>query len=384
MDEATTSQSRPNFTARQKRASLALWAVPGVGPRMLDAIRGLCDGDLGALLEVSPSEWFNAPGIRPEVRANLAKVSSLEQVAAAVEARAYRASMQIAWQCDPEYPERLLDVSDAPPVLFYRGSVGGPRRRLAMVGSRHVQPEFLVYAQGLAAELARHGAGVVSGGAIGVDRACHLGALAGAGETWAFLGAALDQLDPAQEKLGPSILHGGGVLFSELPPGVRASTTTFPRRNRLISGASDVVLVLRAGPSSGALHTARAAVEQKRPLLACPADPTNAAAEGTNELIHRGWARSVHTVAQLCEALGLGEARRSVEPPSEGAAVGKVLDELSELARSTYLALPRASRTFEQLLEGSRLEAAALTSALCELELYGLVLQRPGKVYEKI
>lgn len=392
MNQTNIPQLRPNFTDKEKRALLALWAVPGVGPRTLDTIRGLCDGNVGALLEVKPSEWFNAPGIKPDIREQLLHTRSLEHIAGAIEGRVARGGMRVAWQSDPEYPEKLLDVGDAPPLLFYRGSVGPPRKRLAMVGSRHVEPEFLRFAQSFASDLARRRVGIVSGGAIGIDRACHGGALEAHGETWAFFGSALDVLDAAQQNLAPRILDGGGVLFSEFPPGVRASTATFPRRNRLISGASDAVLVLRAGNPSGALHTARSAIEQQRPLLACPADPMNAAAVGTNEMIHKGWARSVYTVDHVLAALGFEAATASNEQAPEAmpeqaappASMQASLDDLSEPARSTYLALPRAPRTFEEVLDGTALDAAALTSALCELELFGFVVQRPGKVYEKL
>ena len=139
-----------------------------------------------------------------------------------------------------------------------------------MVGTRHPEQGYLHRARAFAAAVAGAGAGVVSGAAAGVDRSCHLGALDVGGETWAFLGSALDEVDPAQARLVPLILDGGGAVYSELPPGIRASTHTFPRRNRLISGASDAVLVLRAGRHSGAMHTVAAARAQGRPILACP------------------------------------------------------------------------------------------------------------------
>ena len=113
-------------------------------------------------------------------------------------------------------------MRDAPPLLFMRGPCPVLGGGSALVGTRHPEQGFLRNARAFAAAVAGGGAGVVSGAAAGVDRACHLGALDVGGETWAFLGSALDVVDAAQARLIPAILDAGGVVFSELPPGIRA------------------------------------------------------------------------------------------------------------------------------------------------------------------
>jgi DNA processing protein len=248
-----------------------------------------------------------------------------------------------------------------------------------MVGSRHPDQGFLPFARTFARQVAEGGVGIVSGAAAGVDRACHWGAMDAGGETWAFLGSALDELDPAQAKLLPHFLARGGVFFSELPPGVRASTTTFPRRNRLISGASDAVLILRAGAASGSLYTAEAGRAQGRPVLALPGDVMNEGAAGCNALIRDGHARACLSVQEVWRAVGFHPQR--VVPPGEGSAWQ---EELSAEARGAYQVLDRVPRSFDEVLAGSRLSPAALTSALVELELSGLVIQHPGRLYEKV
>jgi DNA processing protein len=286
--------------------------------------------------------------------------------------------MRVAFAGEREYPERLLGVVDAPPLLFYRGEVGPPRRRVAMVGSRHPDQGFLPYARSFARQVAEGGVGIVSGAAMGVDRACHWGAMDAGGETWAFLGSALDALDSAQARMLPHFLERGGVFFSELPPGVRASTTTFPRRNRLISGASDAVLVLRAGKDSGSLYTAHAGRAQGRPVLALPGDVQNEGAAGCNTLLRDGHARACLSVEEVWRAVGAWPER--AVPPGTGSS----WEQLSAEAKGAYGLLDRVPRTFEEVLEGSRLPPAALTSALVELELSGWVVQHPGKLYEKV
>jgi DNA protecting protein DprA len=243
----------------ERDALLALWAVPGIGSIGLGGMRRWAAGRWADLLETPARDWVDGFPASDLVRARIRAAGSLRAVADEVRERAARGQMEVLHRGDSGYPERLAEVRDAPPVLFVRGVVGRPRRRLALVGTRHPEQGYLRHARAFAAAVAGAGAGVVSGAAAGVDRSCHLGALDVGAETWAFLGSALDALDPAQARLVPLILDGGGAVFSELPPGIRASKQTFPRRNRLISGASDAVVVLRAGRRSGTMHTVAAA-----------------------------------------------------------------------------------------------------------------------------
>jgi len=364
------------FTAEQ-RALLALWTVPGLGPRALEHLRAFAEGALARLAACPVRDWVSEAPLPPPVRRRLAEVSSLESLATRVLEHCARVGMGVAFGGERAYPALLVDTVDAPPLLFYRGQVGPPRRRVAMVGSRQPDQGFLPFARTFARQVAEGGVGVVSGAAAGVDRACHWGAMDAGGETWAFLGSALDELDPAQAKLLPHFLARGGVFFSELPPGVRASTTTFPRRNRLIAGASDVVLVLRAGLGSGSLYTAEAGRVRGRPVLALPGDVVNEGAAGCNALIRDGHARACLSVQEVWRTVGV-DPQRAV-PPGEGS-----WEELSVEARGAYEVLKRVPRSFDEVLADSRLSPAALTSALVELELSGFVIQHPGRLFERV
>ncbi|WPB81099.1 DNA-processing protein DprA [Archangium violaceum] len=363
----------------ERRALLALWAVPGLGPRALERLRAYARGEFARLVACPVREWVGGAPLPVPVRRRLLEVPELGPLADRVLERCAAVGMGVAFQGEPAYPARLAETEDAPPLLFYRGEVGPPRRRVAMVGSRHPDQGFLPFARTFARQVAEGGVGIVSGAAAGVDRACHWGAMDAGGETWAFLGSALDELDPAQAKLLPHFLARGGVFFSELPPGVRASTTTFPRRNRLISGASDAVLVLRAGATSGSLYTAEAGRTQGRPVLALPGDVMNEGAAGCNALIRDGHARACLSVQEVWRAVGFHPLR--VVPPTEGSSWR---DALSAEARGAYQVLDRVPRSFDEVLAGSRLSPGALTSALVELELSGLVIQHPGRLYEKV
>ncbi|MHA7632079.1 DNA-processing protein DprA [Corallococcus sp. M7] len=363
----------------EQRATLALWAIAGLGPRTLDAVRAFAGGALSRLASTPVRDWVADAPVPSTVRQRLATVASLDALASRTEEACARTGLQVAFAGSPAYPARLVGLEDAPPLLFFLGNPGPPRRRLAMVGSRHPDQGFLPFARTFARKVAEAGVGVVSGAAEGVDRACHWGALDVGGETWAFLGSALDALDPAQARLLPHFLERGGVYFSELPPGVRASTTTFPRRNRLIAGASDAVLVMRAGEGSGALYTAEAARVQGRPVFALPGDVWQPAAAGCNALLADGRARACTSAESICAVVGVHPVRAVPAGRDSG-----WWEALSAEARGAYGLLDRVPRSFDEVLAASPLSPAALTSALVELELSGLVVQHPGKRYEKV
>jgi DNA processing protein len=251
---------------------------------------------------------------------------------------------------------------------------------VALVGSRRAEPGVFGHARHFARQLAERGLGVVSGAAEGMDQACHHGALDAAGETWAFMGAALDQLDPSQQRLVRPFRERGATFFSEYPPGARSSRSTFPTRNRLISGAADAVLIVRARANSGSLHTARAALEQGRPLLAWPAEPWAEGAQGSLALLSRGLARLCTGVTDVLAAVGLAD---QVGAPAASAEPG-ALEPLSGPATRLLTFITREGVGFDELAALDGREPGAVAATLTELELSGRVVQKPGRCYEKL
>lgn len=366
----------------EKLALLGLWSVAGVGPRTLAELRAWAGGSLEPLLRMDVSEYANGAQVQltVPVRERLMQVRSLEQAAQDVLRRAEQSLQKIRFIHEPGYPELLAKIADAPPVLFVWGELGPMRKRVALVGSRKPSNHFTQHAQGFAEEIARAGVGVVSGGAYGVDQACHQGAIAVGGETWAFVGSSLDQLDPVPWSQVTKILKARGMVMTEYPPGVRADRNTFRRRNRLISGASDVTVVLRAAGESGALSTAEHAMKQRRPLFAMPGEVHEPTAQGCNQLIARGYATAVTSPEQILAAL---KVTRGAQPAPVGSSAERMA-KLSVQARAVYAALERVPQDLESIAAKVSLSSGALTAALVELELNGLCQQYPGKVYEKV
>ncbi|MDR0495153.1 MAG: DNA-processing protein DprA [Treponema sp.] len=173
----------------------------------------------------------------------------------------------VSWR-GAAYPPLLREIYDPPALLFYRGSLPNPESPLAaIVGTRRPSPQAAAQAFDIAKGLAGGSISVVSGLALGIDAMAHRGNIEGGAPTAAVLGSALDQVYPlANRNLARRILETGGVLLSEYPPGTGPRKWNFPARNRIISGLARGVLIVEAPQKSGALITARFALDQNRDL----------------------------------------------------------------------------------------------------------------------
>ncbi len=365
----------------ERRALIGLWCVAGVGPRSIDLIRSTC-GSLADITDLPTLDWLSSVLLPEPAKVALSPLQSLGAHADAVLERAAAGEIKLCFAGEDAYPRGLAGINSAPPFLFYKGRGDRPNaaRRLGMVGSRIFEPNFIDTAFSLARQLATRLI-IVSGAAEGIDQLCHRGALEAHGETWAFMAGGLDSLDLPQVKLADQMLPLGGTIFSEFPPGVRCLKKHFPRRNRLISGSSDAVMILRGGPQSGTIHTVKYAVDQGRRLLALPGQINHPTAHVPNQLIRSGAARLIQGAAEVFAEMGL-DATTSPEAEPEAPAVDMMT--LSANAHRAFDALDRAPADFDQvLLRASPLNSGQLASALIELELAGLLVQRPGRLYER-
>ncbi len=188
-----------------------------------------------------------------------------------------------------EYPALLREIR-YPPLVLYRKGRPPVDKCFSIVGTRNTDPHAQKIATIFAGALARRGFTIVSGMALGIDRAAHTGALDSGGSTIGVLANGIDVVYPLKnadlvERIASS---EGSCLFSEYPPGIIAGKWTFVRRNRIISGMSRGTLVVKAGAKSGALITARYALEQDREVFACPGLALDAGYAGCHNLIRAG------------------------------------------------------------------------------------------------
>lgn len=263
---------------------------------------------------------------------------------------------------DPGYPQRLLQLGRPPAPLWVVGRAPtGAERGLAIVGSRAATLKGCAVATELAAAIGRAGWFVVSGGALGIDAAAHLGALEVGAPTFAVLGCGVDVVYP--DRHGPLFarIAGSGGLLSELPPATPPRFKQFPSRNRLVAALAEAVLVIDARLRSGALITARLARKQGRLLLAVPGSA------GTDQLIASGAAESVNDAADVLRRLSGGPAKVAAVPASLAPLVRALSsgpDSPAGLARKLGCPLPD------------------VMGALFEAELSGWVRRISGGLYE--
>lgn len=268
------------------------------------------------------------------------------------------------------YPGLLAQTADRPPLLRVRGELRDEVRRAAVVGSRDVDGYGEELTRSIAAGLARAGVSVVSGGARGVDGVAHRAALEAGGHTVVVLGTGVDVPYPAQHReLFAQVLEAGGALLSEQPDGTPALRHTFPARNRIISGMSEVVVVVRAREKSGALITASWARSQGRPVLAVPGDARDPLSAGTHALI-RGGARLVSSPADVLAEMGLAEVRAQ-----------RTLPVLSCEGSALLSVLSRKPRHAGEVAKAAGVQVGEALAGLLSLELEGLCEQRPGHYF---
>ncbi|WP_430464836.1 DNA-processing protein DprA [Tabrizicola sp.] len=283
----------------------------------------------------------------------------------------------------PDYPAALMDVTDAPPILWALGDLGLlARPMVAMVGARNASSLGVRMARRLAEGLGQAGQVVVSGLARGIDAAAHEAALDTG--TVAVMAGGVDVIYPEENAELARQIAAKGCLLSEHPPGLQPQTRHFPLRNRIIAGLSRAVVVVEAAARSGSLITARDAADQGREVLAVPGHPFDARAAGCNMLLRDG-ATLVRHAADVTEALGLHRAVPA--PPSPDASAPPLpgptparrpLGDIAQVHAQILARLGPSPLAEDQLIRDLALPPAVLTPALVSLELEGQITRAPG------
>lgn len=281
---------------------------------------------------------------------------------------------------EPDFPEKLQPLEDAPALLFYQGNLRALRYpSISMVGSRNASYKGLEATRKIAERLSQSGIAVVSGLAYGIDAAAHQGCLKGESPTVAVVGCGLDQDYPAENAgLKRNILQSGGVVLSEYAPGEKPLGWHFPYRNRIISGLSDALVVMEARIRSGSMTTVQHALNQGKEVFVYPGDPESARSEGNHQLLREG-AIYFTKAEDILEDMGWLDKRRNVGQNSEAPSPLNLSDSEQRILRQLDL----GERGFDQLCEGTKLSAAELSASLSMLQVQGLIEALPGKLYRR-
>jgi DNA processing protein len=387
---ADSTQPSPAVSTDPERlAWLALSLTPGLGPRrILRALR-----DVGAAEEILRLPLTGLEALQFPVQAVqfIADGQALRAANEELEAL-YKSGAAFLTYADPDYPQRLREIFDAPALLWIRGDATLlEKSAIAVVGTRHPTPYGSGMAEMLSRDLAARGLVILSGMARGVDTAAHKGALSAKGKTVAVWGTGIDVIYPKENKsLAEQILSTGGTIVSEFPIGTFPAPQNFPKRNRILSGMSVGVLVIEAGEHSGTRVTARCALEQNRDVFAVPGNVTTKNAWGPNTLIKQG-AKLVATWEDVWEDLP-SQIRIELESTWELASNGQPAASLFEEAplppaETRIMSVLRHDEALQldEIMEKlePELSSSEVFTALFELELAGRVKQLPGKNYVK-
>lgn len=305
---------------------------------------------------------------------------------------ASRLGVAVLLKTDASYPQKLKKINDAPPLLYAAGNLSllNYAPAVAIVGTRNATLNGRKITSRLAFDLTNNNILIISGMARGIDAAAHKGAMYAkqqAGPTIAVLGTGIDKIYPPENaELYRQILRQG-LLLSELPLGATAQTGNFPRRNRIISGLSDAVLVAEATSRSGSLITAQQAIRQHKKIFAVPGSPSEARATGPNLLLRHGagWVEKAEDIlsmlpqpqqAMVC-ALSPDESINLFTKPLD--ILQKTVDIPSEKPAAAIMEYLSAEAVeVDEIIRSSGYSAAEAAAELTTLELEGKIIRLPG------
>ncbi|MEG1436724.1 MAG: DNA-processing protein DprA [Oscillospiraceae bacterium] len=366
------------------------------------------------LIEAGEMEW-RLSGVLSANQIDQLSSSSLDDSFEIIE-QCRDNNIQIITPDSEAFPVLLKTLSDMPAVLYTWGDLSPVNETvcISVVGTRNATISSVEVAKNLSKSLVSAGATVVSGGALGIDTAAHTGALEAQGKTVAVLGCGLLTPYLMENKPLRNQIEKSGAVISEYPPTQNATRSTFPIRNRIISGMSVGTVVIEAGEKSGSLITASLALSQGRDVFAVPGDIVSSAYTGANKLIRDG-ARPVFCAMDVLEeysylypdTLDLSEAQKPLtpasgayKPQSQKAQMHAQKAELVNGQEQKYTAIKRditvsvsqvAKQIYEQfsseplhindIAQRTGLGASEILGALTELEIFGYITLMQGRKY---
>lgn len=369
---------------------LKLIRADGVGPvafgRLLKRF-----GSVDAVLGTSVSGLTKVEGIGFKTAERIASTRDKFDAEGEV-ALAEKLGVWLVHMEDPRYPALLKQIYDPPPVLYLKGTFERQDNlAIAVVGSRRCSLYGQEQASRLAHLLAASGFTIVSGLARGIDTAAHQGALAAEGRTLAVQGCGLANIFPPENEKLFELIGLSGACISELPLQYEPLAENFPPRNRIIAGLSLGTIVVEAGLRSGALITAKTALESNREVMAVPGKVDSGLSRGPHQLIKQG-ATLVESVEDVTEALGylgdqlkdhVGLAAKEATDKIEASLFEPIAPNLKGDEKQVYDALAREPQHADEVIAETNLLPGTVSASLVSLRLKGLIRQLPGNLYAR-
>ncbi|MCH2213382.1 MAG: DNA-processing protein DprA [Fuerstiella sp.] len=356
-------------------AAIMLSRVPGLGPRLTTVLLDRF-GSAGAVLQQPREILLQINGLGPAVADRIVQSDRCD--ALQYLKRCSESGVDLYQSCDEQYPALLLEIIDSPALLHCRGSVlAQDQLAIGIVGSRRCTAYGIQNAGRLAGALVRAGFTVVSGLARGIDAAAHRGALAANGRTIAVLATGVESIYPPEHSELALHIADHGALVSECPLDQKPRRGLFPQRNRIISGMCQGVIIVEATRKSGALHTARHAMEQGREVFAVPGPVESLTSEGCHDLIRDG-VSLIRNVDDVLDQLGplatpaKTDAERTVHHPRE-----MVLNpQESEILN----AITTTGTPIDDVVRATQLDPSRVLATLTVLEMRRFIQRLPGNM----
>ncbi|MFA8020850.1 DNA-processing protein DprA [Bremerella cremea] len=360
------------------QAAIRLALSSGIGPAKIQGLEAYF-GSLAAALQATARQLQEVSGIGPKVAKTIVEANTLDIERELDHCRDF--GIQILTRSDEAFPGLLREIVDPPTLLFVRGEfLASDELAVAIVGTRHATHYGKKQAERFGYELAKAGFTVVSGLARGIDAAAHRGAIKAGGRTIAFLGGGVSKIYPPEHVDLAEEVSQSGAIVSEAAPLVSPIAGAFPQRNRLITGMSLGVVIIEAALRSGALISARMAMEQNREVFAIPGQIDNPVARGVNSLIRDG-ATLVQSVDDVLEQLG--PLRKPLKVSETQTVLAPAELQLNDQEQTVLQHIDLAPMSLDALVARSQLPVHRVLSTLSILEMKRLIVRTSGTTIQR-
>ncbi|HKK10481.1 MAG TPA: DNA-processing protein DprA [Bacteroidales bacterium] len=355
---------------------IALTLLPNVGPKLGRELVAYCGG-VEAVFREKTSRLIKIPGIGKELSEAIPKQKVLDR---AIEETEFLEKNKIKplFYLSKDFPSRLKHCADAPLMLYYKGNANlDSRKVVSIIGTRKATEYGKMFCKQLVQDLSAHeDILILSGLAYGIDSCAHRASLDRSVPTVAVMGHSLDRVyPPANHSLAAKMLEKGGLL-SEFVSDTKPDRENFPRRNRVVAGMSDAVVVVESGKKGGALITADIANSYNRDVFAVPGRLNDTYSEGCNNLIKTNRAALIESAEDINYIMGWTKEK------SKKHIQRKLFTELNPEEELIVKVLQsKGTIAIDDLILETRMGATKIASSLLNLEFSGVIKCMPGKVY---
>lgn len=356
---------------------IALGLVPGVGAILTKQLLSYC-GSAKAVFDAGYNKLIKIPGIGPSLAHNILHSDALQKASLELEL-AEKQNVQLLFYTDAAYPQRLKQVSDSPPLLYYKGKGDlNTSKTVGIVGTRQATEYGRAVTEDFIEQLEKHQCLIVSGLAYGIDIAAHKAALKMNLPTVAVMASGIDIIYPAAHKQTAQQMLSNGGLLTENPFGAKPDAPQFPARNRIIAALSDVLIVVEAANKGGALITAEIANSYNKDVFAVPGNLGQKYSEGCNNLIRDHKAGIITCIADLEKQMNWDMPQGAKQLRLEFNQIDALSKEeikIIDLLKTNHLLM------IDELAWKAEMPTHQLASVLLQLEFEGLIKALPGKKF---